>query len=83
VEARPFAKSTLQLFCSQLILNEKMWDVFKRSLEVAKEAGYLKQRKPLAYVRLTCDNQALRSSGYFRNLGLVSIKTRYQVLRIA
>jgi len=45
VEDRPFAKSTLQLFRSQLILNEKMRDMFKRSLELAKEAGYLKQRK--------------------------------------
>lgn len=45
VEDRPFAKSTLQLFRSQLILNEKMRNMFQRSLELAKETGYLKQRK--------------------------------------
>jgi hypothetical protein len=45
VEERPFAKSTLQLFRSQLILNEKMRTVFQRSLETAKEIGYFKPRK--------------------------------------
>jgi hypothetical protein len=45
VEERPFAKSTLQVFRSQLILNEKMRGMFQRSLELAKETGYLKERK--------------------------------------
>jgi transposase len=45
VEERPFAKSTLQLFRSQLILNEKMRVVFQRSLEEAKDMGYFKPRK--------------------------------------
>jgi hypothetical protein len=45
VEERPFARSTLQLFRSQLILNEKMRTVFQRSLETAKEIGYFKPRK--------------------------------------
>jgi transposase len=45
VDARPFAKSTLQLFRGQLMLKEKMQAVFQRSLEYALESGYLKRRK--------------------------------------
>ena len=45
VDARPFAKSTLQLFRAQLVLKEKMQAVFQRSLEYALESGYLKRRK--------------------------------------
>jgi hypothetical protein len=45
LEARPFAKSTLQLFRAQLILKEKMRAVFTRSLELAKQSGYLKERR--------------------------------------
>jgi len=45
VDARPFAKSTLQLFRAQLVLKEKMQAVFQRSLEYALESGYLKKRK--------------------------------------
>ncbi len=45
IEERPFAKSTLQKFRSQLILNEKMRAVFQRSLGIAKETGYFKPRK--------------------------------------
>lgn len=39
VEERPFAKSTLQLFRSQLILNKKMRAIFQRSIEITKCAG--------------------------------------------
>ncbi|MFU8771352.1 MAG: IS1182 family transposase, partial [Anaerolineales bacterium] len=45
VDERPFAKSTLQLFRAQLILKEKMQAVFVRSLELAKQSGYLKKRR--------------------------------------
>jgi hypothetical protein len=45
VGKRPFAKSTLQVFRAQLILKEKMRAVFIRSLEVAKQSGYLKNRR--------------------------------------
>lgn len=45
VDERPFAKSTLQLFRAQLILKEKMRAVFIRSLEFAKQTGYLKARR--------------------------------------
>lgn len=45
VEERPFAKSTLQLFRSQLIIHDKVRAVFERSLRYARETGYLKGRK--------------------------------------
>jgi hypothetical protein len=44
VDERPFAKSTLQLFRAQLILKEKMREMFVRSLDLAKQSGYLKGR---------------------------------------
>jgi transposase len=45
VEERPFAKSTLQLFRAQLVVNKKMRMIFQKSLEYAKGSGYLKKRK--------------------------------------
>lgn len=44
VEDRPFAKSTLQLFRAQLILHDKVREVFEGSLRLARESGYLKRR---------------------------------------
>ena len=44
VEDRPFAKSTLQMFRAQLILHDKVREVFERSLRLARESGYLKKR---------------------------------------
>jgi hypothetical protein len=40
-----FGKSTLQLFRAQLILHEQAGAIFKRSLEYARDTGYLKGRK--------------------------------------
>ncbi len=45
LDARPFAKSTLQLFRSQLIIHEEVGAVFKKSLAFARQTGYLKKRK--------------------------------------
>ena len=44
VEERPFAKSTLQVFRAQLILHDKVREVFESSLRLARESGYLKGR---------------------------------------
>ena len=44
VEDRPFAKSTLQVFRAQLILHERVREVFESSLRLARESGYLKGR---------------------------------------
>ena len=41
---RPFAKSTLQVFRAQLILHDKVREVFESSLRFARESGYLKRR---------------------------------------
>jgi len=43
----PFAKSTLQLFRSQLVLHDKARQMFLRSIEKAKAHGFLKNRKKL------------------------------------
>ena len=44
IEDRPFAKSTLQLFRAQLILHEKVREVFESSLRLARQSGCLKKR---------------------------------------
>ena len=44
VEDRPYAKSTLQVFRAQLILHDKVREVFESSLRLARESGYLKKR---------------------------------------
>ena len=44
VEERPFAKSTLQVFRAQLILHDKVREVFESRLRLARESGYLKGR---------------------------------------
>ena len=43
IEERPFAKSTFQVFRAQLILHDKVREVFERSLRLAREKGYLRQ----------------------------------------
>ncbi len=45
IEDRPFAKSTLQVFRAQLILHDKVSEVFEQSLRLAREAGYLKGKR--------------------------------------
>lgn len=53
LEARPFAKSTLQLFRSQLIIHEQAGAIFKRSLALARQTGLLKGRQMRAAVDTT------------------------------
>jgi hypothetical protein len=45
IEDRPFAKSTLQLFRSHLVLHDQIRAVFQKSLALAGETGYLKDWK--------------------------------------
>jgi hypothetical protein len=68
VEARPFAKSTLQLFRAQLVLNEKMREMFERSLGHAREQGYLKKRR----LRVVLDTTYI--------LGRGAVKDTYNLL---
>ena len=47
IEARPFAKSTLQEFRAQLIVHEDQRAIFQKSLELAKRQGYFKSNRKL------------------------------------
>lgn len=53
LEARPFAKSTLQLFRSQLVIHEQAQAIFRRSLQFARQTGYLRGRQMKAAVDTT------------------------------
>lgn len=53
IDDHPFAKSTLQLFRGQLILNEGMRAVFQKSLDFARQTGYLKGRRVKAVLDTT------------------------------
>jgi len=53
VDEKPFTKSTLQLFRAQLVIHEKAREVFNRSLQFAKDTGYLKGRRMKAAVDTT------------------------------
>jgi transposase len=53
MEDRPFVKSTLQLFRSQLILNDKPREIFLTSLEEARRCGFLKRGKKKLVVDTT------------------------------
>ena len=44
VEDRPFAKSTLQVFRAQMILHDRVREVFESSLRIAQQSGNLKRR---------------------------------------
>jgi len=48
VEAKPFAKSTLQEFRAQLVVHEEQGKIFRRSLDLAKKRGRLKGKLRLA-----------------------------------
>ena len=59
VEDRPFAKSTLQVFRAQLILHDKVREVFESSLRLARESGYLKKRS----MRVALDTTSILGRG--------------------
>ena len=54
IEDRPFAKSTLQLFRAQLILHDKVREVFESSPRLARQSGYLKKRGMRVALDTTC-----------------------------
>ena len=54
IEDRPFAKSTLQLFRAQLILHDKVREVFESSLRLARQSDYLKKRGMRVALDTTC-----------------------------
>ena len=59
IEERPFCKSTLQLFRAQLVLHERVRAVFQKSIEFARQTGYLKRRK----IKLALDTSYILGKG--------------------
>ena len=59
MDERPFAKSTLQLFRAQLLIHEQAGAIFRRSLQYARETGYLKGRQS----RLAVDSTLILGCG--------------------
>lgn len=53
VDDKPFAKSTLQLFRARLLIHEKVGDLFRSSLQFARETGYLRGRRMKAALDTT------------------------------
>ena len=68
IEERPFAKSTLQVFRAQLVLHEKMRTVFQRSLDFARQTGYLRKRR----IKVALDTSNI--------LGKGAVKDTYNLL---
>ena len=69
IEDRPFAKSTLQVFRAQLILHDKVREVFEQSLRLAREAGYLRGKRGM---RVAMDTTYI--------LGRGAVKDTYNLL---
>ena len=63
MEDRPFAKSTLQVFRAQLILHDRVREVFESSLRLARESGYLKRRS----MRVALDTTNILGRGAVRD----------------
>ena len=63
VEDRPLAKSTLQVFRAQLILHDRVREVFESSLRLARESGYLKRRS----MRVELDTTNILGRGEVRD----------------
>ena len=68
IDSRPFAKSTLQMFRAQLILHERVGEIFRRSLQFARESGYLRGRR----MRVALDTTNI--------LGRGAVKDTYNLL---
>ena len=68
LDERPFAKSTLQIFRSQLILHERLQAVFKKSPRLARQSGHLKRGK----IKVALDTSYI--------LGRGAVKDTYNLL---
>jgi Transposase DDE domain/Transposase domain (DUF772) len=75
LEARPFAKSTLQEFRAQLIVHDQAHAIFQRSLEIAKRRGVWKKGHPpheRQHIKLALDTTHI--------LGRGAVKDTYNLL---
>lgn len=68
VDEKPFAKSTMQLFRAHLILHEKVRAVFQRSLQFARQTGYVKGHR----IKVALDTSYI--------LGRGAVKDTYNLL---
>ena len=69
IEDRPFAKSTLQMFRAQLILHDKVREVFEGSLRLARQSGYLKKRGMRVALSTTYILGTGRGEGHLQSAG--------------
>ena len=65
IKERPFAKSTLQVFRAELILHDKVREVFERSLRLAREKGYLKRGREM---RVSLDTTYILGRGAVKDI---------------
>jgi len=78
IEERPFAKRTLQLFRAQLILHDKVRVIFERSLQFAKETGYLKGRR----MKVALDTTYILGRGVVKDTYNLLVDGIVQVVRV-
>jgi transposase len=79
VEARPFAKSTLQEFRAQLIVHEDQRVLFQESLEVAKRRGKLARHRKL---KVALDTTPILGRGAVKDTYNLLADGIVQVLRV-
>jgi hypothetical protein len=79
VEARPFAKSTLQEFRAQLIIHDQVRALFQESLELAKRKGKLRRDREL---RLALDTTPIFGRGAVKDTYNLLADGIVRVLRI-
>ncbi len=69
IDQQPFAKSTLQLFRAQLVVHEAAAEIFRRSLELAREQGFAVRNRKM---RVALDTTKI--------LGRGAVKDTYNLL---
>lgn len=69
IEHRPFAKSTLQLFRAQLVVHEQAAAIFRKSLALARERGFVTRNRKM---RVALDTTHI--------LGRGAVKDTYNLL---
>jgi len=79
IDARPFAKSTLQEFRALLILHEEHGAIFRKSLELAKRQGYFKGKRQL---KLALDTTNILGRGAVKDTYNLLADGIVQVLRV-
>ncbi len=72
LDARPFAKSTLQEFRAQLIVHREQKAIFQRSLELAKRRGHFKRGRKNRKLKVALDTTSI--------LGRGAVKDTYNLL---